>query len=101
MDTSKDKRTKEELVADLERKIAYYETKLTSTLDQVDRGVYVGKISEAKKEIKKLTEKKLTPKVKKHFEDPVIGEKKNKPINQSDSRGSVIGINNGVYQIKL
>ena len=93
-------KSKEERIAELEKNIKFYESKLNRTLDQADRCKWDGKIDAAKKEINQLKEKKLTPKVKRRIEDPVIAEKKTQ-INENDGRGSVINIGGGTYSIKL
>ena len=88
----------------LEKKIAFYERQLASTLDQTQRGILVSKIDSAKKEIKKLNEKKVTPKIKKRIEDPTLGEKKMRKktkYSETDGRGSVINVGSGVYNILL
>ena len=97
MDNNEIKESKEAL----EKKIAFYELQLASTLDQTQRGILVSKIDSAKKQIKKLTAKKAAPiKVKKRVEDPTVGERKlNKKKASHDGRGSVIGT--GVYTFQI
>ena len=97
MDT---KETKEAL----EKKIAFYESQLVATIDQAERAILVSKIDTAKKEIKKITSKKATPKIKRRIEDPTLGEKKMKKktkFSATDGRGSVINVGGGVYTIML
>ena len=94
------KKSNEEQIAELEKKIKHYEEKLGGTLDQIERSKWAGKIDNARKEIKKLSEKKLTPKVKKRIEDPVIAEKANS-LQENDGRGSVINTGNGTFNFIL
>jgi len=85
----------------LEKKIAFYESQLCSTLDQVTRGILVGKIETAKKQIKNLNAKSTMPKkIKKRIEDPTVGERKKKKA-EYDGRGSVINTGTGVYTFML
>ena len=101
MDTKK--RSDEELKEYIEKKIAFYESQLNSTYDQVQRGILVSKIDAAKKEIKDISSKKLTPTIKRRIEDPTLGEKKikQKKNKYEDGRGSVIGVGSGTYTFLL
>ena len=95
-------KTIEELKDDLEKKILFYESQLSGTIDQVQRGVLVGKIDRAKKEIKDLTAKKPVPvKLKTRIEDPTLGEKKKNSSTPYDGRGSVVNTGTGFYSFTI
>ena len=100
-------RSDEELKEYLEKKISFYESQLGMTLDHVQRGILVGKIEAAKKEIKSLTAKKTNPVIKKRIEDPTLGEKKRRmkekgsSIPTNDGRGSVIAVGSGTFNFML
>ena len=86
---------------DLQKKIAFYESQLASTIDQTQRGILVCKINSAKKEIKKLTTKPApVKKIKRRAEDPVLCERK-KNKNDYDGRGSVINTGSGTYSFLI
>ena len=103
MDSKKDTRTEEELKEDLEKKIAYYEGQLKSTLDQVTRGIITGKIEKTRQELKGLTAKKMTPVIKTRIEDPTVGEKRRKKKFNSENigSGSIVNTGNGIFTINF
>lgn len=94
-------RSEEELKEDLNKKIKYYEGQLSSTLDNITRGIIVGKIEKTRQEIKDISDKKITPVIKSRIEDPTIGEKRKKSNSENIGSGSIINTGNGIFNINF
>ena len=96
-------RSEEELKEDLNKKIKYYEGQLSSTLDNITRGIIVGKIEKTRQEIKDISDKKITPVIKSRIEDPTVGEKRRKKKSNFENigSGSIVNTGNGIFNINF